>query len=80
MPNTNGPRNTPWAFTETAAANGRTPFRPCMNNDTDTKVKKAQIESAYPHTAPLQITVGASQTPQNAREARIGAFVACQTI
>jgi hypothetical protein len=51
-----------------------------MNNDMDTSVKKVQIESACPHTAPLKITVGASQTPQKAREARIGAFVDRQTI
>jgi hypothetical protein len=51
-----------------------------MNNDTDTNVKNVQIESACPHAAPLKITVGASQTPQKAREARVGAFVARQTI
>ena len=50
----------------------------CMNNDTDTSVKKVQIESACPHTAPLKITVGASQTPENAMEARKGALVAAR--
>src|SRR6478609_7289901 len=80
MPSTKGPRKTPWAFTETATPNGKTPFRSRMNRATETSVKKAQIESACAHIAPLKSTVGASQTAQNATDARNGTFVARQTI
>ncbi|MGY3107732.1 hypothetical protein ACVWW7_004359 [Bradyrhizobium sp. LM6.9] len=80
MPSTKGPRNTAWAFTEKANANDTTPFRSRMNSATETSVKKVQIESVCPHTAPLKITVGASQTAQKPRDARNGTFVACQTI
>ncbi|MGY3404484.1 hypothetical protein ACVWZV_000597 [Bradyrhizobium sp. GM5.1] len=51
-----------------------------MNSAMETSVKYVQIESLSAHTAPLKITVGASQTAQKAREARNGSFVARQTI
>src|SRR4051795_11461553 len=80
MPNTRGPRKIPWALTETATANGKTPFRSRMERAMEASVKNVQIESAWAHIAPLKSTVGASQTAQKAAEARNGSLVTRQTI